>query len=526
LDGEKPTGPPMSPIAAIAALKPHTKQCLWTMAGVGATMGIHLGDMAGALLFMKDSLNLSFEEQEIVMGALYLSTGLAALCLGWVCHKWGCVRASMLAVTLYSVGAGIVSMSYNIVMLLVGRLVLGVGVGLTFVTVNLYLVDIAPVKLRGATVMVFELSLCVGLTLGCVVTLMFMSLPPDYSWRVMVACPLPQGVLLLVALLRIPETPRFLMNQGLEDEARLVLQHTVDDEDVELVMSGIKQSMQEAEGTTDVTMAEIMFCPRPLARKGVWLALMLAFFQQATGSELLVNYVPEMMEDAGVTTITMQVISSMVVGMFRVFMVILGTLLVDDPSWGRRSLLLFSVAGVTATKATLSLAEVLPPEWHPEWWAILSMVGYISFLSVGMGPMTWLLASELLPARERSLGIALCSFINRETSGVVSASYLSMREIFSTSGTLLIYLIITIFYLFLVWLLIPETKNMSLEQIQHFLQYGDDPANRPSNPDTDGLQSLIDPAIQKSSSAGSVKGYGSTVDGIATAPAAVELRLP
>jgi len=62
----------------------------------------------------------------------------------------------------------------------------------------------------------------------------------------------------------------------------------------------------------------------------------------------------------------MQVISSMVVGMFRVFMVILGTLLVDDPSWGRRSLLLFSVAGVTATKATLSLAEVLPPEWHPE----------------------------------------------------------------------------------------------------------------------------------------------------------------
>ena len=90
-------------------------------------------------------------------------------------------------------------------------------------------------------------------------------------------------------------------------QARLVLQHTVDDEDVELVMSGIKQSMQEAEGTTDVTMAEIMFCPRPLARKGVWLALMLAFFQQATGSELLVNYVPEMMEDAGVTTITMQV---------------------------------------------------------------------------------------------------------------------------------------------------------------------------------------------------------------------------
>lgn len=64
------------------------------------------------------------------------------------------MRASMLAVTLYSVGAGIVSMSYNIVMLLVGRLVLGVGVGLTFVTVNLYLVDIAPVKLRGATVMV------------------------------------------------------------------------------------------------------------------------------------------------------------------------------------------------------------------------------------------------------------------------------------------------------------------------------------------------------------------------------------
>jgi hypothetical protein len=90
-------------------------------------------------------------------------------------------------------------------------------------------------------------------------------------------------------------------------QARLVLQHTVDDEDVELVMSGIKQSMQEAEGTTDVTMMEIVFCPRPLARKGVWLALMLAFFQQATGSELLVNYVPEMMEDAGVTTITMQV---------------------------------------------------------------------------------------------------------------------------------------------------------------------------------------------------------------------------
>jgi hypothetical protein len=121
------------------------------------------------------------------------------------------------------------------------------------------------------------------------------------------------------------------------------------------------------------------------------------------------------------------------------------------------------------------------------------MVGYISFLSVGMGPMTWLLASELLPARERSLGIALCSFVNRETSGVVSASYLSMREMFTTSGTLLIYLVITVFYLFLVWLLIPETKNMNLDQIQHYLQYGDDPANRPSDPDKEGLQSLIDP---------------------------------
>jgi hypothetical protein len=70
----------------------------------------------------------------------------------------------------------------------------------------------------------------------------------------------------------------------------------------------------------------------------------------------------------------MQVVSSMVVGMFRVFMVILGTLLVDDPSWGRRSLLLFSVAGVTATKATLSLAEILPPEYHPECESALRLV--------------------------------------------------------------------------------------------------------------------------------------------------------
>ena len=87
--GQRTTGPLACALTRacvggyIAARQPHTKQCLWTMAGVGATMGIHLGDMAGALLFMKDSLHLSFEEQEIVMGALYLSTGLAALCLGY-----------------------------------------------------------------------------------------------------------------------------------------------------------------------------------------------------------------------------------------------------------------------------------------------------------------------------------------------------------------------------------------------------------------------------------------------------------
>jgi hypothetical protein len=70
------------------------------------------------------------------------------------------------------------------------------------------------------------------------------------------------------------------VKQGLEEEARLVLQHTVDDEDVETVLNGIKESMEESKGTSDATMLEIMFCPRPLARKGIWLALMLAFFQQ------------------------------------------------------------------------------------------------------------------------------------------------------------------------------------------------------------------------------------------------------
>jgi len=255
----------------------------------------------------------------------------------------------------------------------------------------------------------------------------------------------------------MPFSPRWLVQQGREDDAREVLQrYRFDDDDVDGEIDEIKQVASE-----EVSVRELL---GKGLRRTLVVGIGLAVFQQIVGINTVIYYAPTILKMAGQHN-TGALTQSLYIGVTNVVFTIVAILLLDR--LGRRFFLLFGTSCLTIALVVLGVFFASPSLQHSVGWlALASLLFYIFGFAIGLGPVFWLMISEIFPLQMRGPAMAVCSMFNWGFNFLISYTFLTLTDVITKSGTFWLYAGFGICALVFFATVVPETKGRTLEEIQ------------------------------------------------------------
>jgi sugar porter (SP) family MFS transporter len=425
----------------------------------GLLFGYDTGVISGALLYIKDDLHAGTFEQQAIVSVLLLGAMVGAIVSGYLADRISRRWTKVISGSLYVIGALGCAFSINAEMLIGFRFLLGLSVGTASFVSPLYIAEVSPPRVRGGLVSFNQLAITTGILVAYVVNFLFKDVAGDWRWMLGLAA--VPGAALAVGMLTVPHTPRWLMMHGQRDRARETLEELRsgdDDADVDQELEDIEEANERESGTSvrELLTARL----RPLLLIG----LALAIFQQFVGINTVIYYAPTILADTGLTD-SASITQTVFVGVTNVLFTIVAVLLLDKV--GRRTLLLIGVAGLTV--ALLILAAYF---WsttlqdHASYLALGGLLLYVAAFAVGLGPVFWLMISEIYPIGVRSKAMSVSTVANWGANFLVAATFLSLSGAITRQGTFLLYAVIAVvaFIVFALW--VPETRGRQLEEIQ------------------------------------------------------------
>eukprot|EP00640_Fibrocapsa_japonica_P000679 CAMPEP_0113942666 /NCGR_PEP_ID=MMETSP1339-20121228/8323_1 /TAXON_ID=94617 /ORGANISM="Fibrocapsa japonica" /LENGTH=576 /DNA_ID=CAMNT_0000947203 /DNA_START=212 /DNA_END=1942 /DNA_ORIENTATION=- /assembly_acc=CAM_ASM_000762 len=443
-------------------LKPTTLVwlCCICVSMTSMLLGYDVGIMSGALYFINADLHLSPVQEEVLVGTLNMVAALGGLVAGPMADSLGRRKSIKVASLAFILGGATSCLATSFRTLLLGRVIIGVAVGWSFVISPMYNAEIAPPEIRGKLVALSDVFINIGLVLGYVLAFVFdNNITGAWKWRVMLGMGVVPPFLILLTLLFLPESPRWLMTQKKEAEALRVLNRlTPSKKEAKKVFHNIKQANQDA---TKATWGQVLWNRRRAVRKTVFIVLGLCFAQQASGSEVVVYYTPTVLHSAGFESKDMLFLGAIIVGLCKLIGEVVALCLVE--TIGRTAML--NMSAMLASVSMCFLTCSLSFEWSP-YWNLLGLCMFMWWFSFGIGPITWVVASELLPSPLRAKALSIGVLLNRATSGLCASGFLTMASALTVSGALLFYTAMSTLAILFYCTFIPETNGKSLEEIQ------------------------------------------------------------
>ncbi|KAJ7564028.1 hypothetical protein O6H91_03G134300 [Diphasiastrum complanatum] len=454
--------------------------------------------MSGAVLFIEEELRINATQVEVLVGSLVIVSVVGGLISGFLADAIGRRKTMLVAAAIVLFGCGIMGLSYSYPLLLLGRILTGIGIGFSYVIAPLYVAEVSSPASRGMLISFPEIMLNAGILLGYVSSFCLSGLSVTINWRLMLGLGGLLALFLAGGVLTIPESPRWLVLQRRTEEALSVLMMICsNDEEAELRLAEIilsaepKKSQQQNSSsvlsvetcltcaTDQLESAKLndnegagvwmeLLCPSPKIRKILFAALGLQFFQQTSGIAVLLYYAPSIFSKAGFNSKSGDLGATMTIGLAKTVFVLIATCYLDKS--GRRPLLLISSFGMTASMLVLASSFLLlnfgtTATGFAAPFAVLGSISFVSFFSMGFGPMSGLLASEIFPLRLRAQGVSLSMALNRLLSGIISLTFLSIMHALSPAGTFFLFAGVSTIATVFVYLVIPETKGRSLEEL-------------------------------------------------------------
>lgn len=439
-----------------------------------------VGVMSGVILFMKEDLNISEVQQEVLVGCLSIVSLIGSLGGGKTSDVVGRKWTIGLAAIVFQTGAAIMTFAPNFLVLMIGRVFAGVGIGFGVMVAPVYIAEISPTIARGMFTSFPEIFINLGILLGYVSNYAFSGFSAHISWRIMLGVGILPSVFVAFALFMIPESPRWLVMQKRLDEARSVLLKVSGSEaEADQRLAEIEEAAGGSNEGKDGEKAvwQELLRPSPALRRMMITGFGIQCFQQITGIDATVYYSPTIFRDAGIKSNTQNLMATIAVGLTKTAFILIAIFLIDRV--GRKPLLYVSTIGMTVCLFGLGLAlslighDIVSTKAVIAL-AILAVCGNVAFFSVGMGPVCWVLTSEIFPLKVRAQASALGAVGNRLSSGFVAMSFLSMSEAISVGGTFFIFAAISALSVAFVYFCVPETKGKSLEEIEVLFQNGRD----------------------------------------------------
>ena len=422
----------------------------------GLLFGYDTGVISGALIFIKRSFGLSIFQQELAVSSVLVGAAVLAITGGSLSDRFG--RRKMLLITsvVFIAGALVCAAAGSIQILILGRVVVGMGIGLASSVVPLYISEISPAKARGWQVSLFQLAITVGILAAYVADYAF---TPSAAWRWMLGLAVIPGALLGTGMLCLPETPRFLARHGHFDLARTVLIKIRGTEDIENEFQEIKAASQESALRGHVS--DLLL---PALRPALMIGIGLAIFQQVTGINTIIYYAPYIIRTAGISSIQGSILATAGIGTVNVVMTLVSMWLIDRV--GRRPLLLTGIAGMIASLGALGYIFHLSKGGEFAGLAVVILMFYVASFAISLGPIFWLLIAEIYPLKIRGLAAGIAAGTNWLANFAVSLTFLSLLKLLGPSLTFWLYGVLAIGSWLFSYFLVPETKGRSLEEIE------------------------------------------------------------
>jgi len=433
---------------------------VYVAAGIAAVggflFGYDTGVISGAILFIKNDFALSGTWEEIVISSALLGAFAGAAAGGIMSDRFGRKKVIITAAIVYAAASVGTAMSPTIASLLAGRLIMGAAVGVVSFIAPLYISEVSPVDIRGKLVSLNQIALVSGIVIAYLADY---ALAAIHGWRWMFGLAAVPATILFVGMLFVPESPRWLINHNFIDKARSILERlrasadTIDNE-----IHSIQTSPEKQKGS----FSELL---NPLIRPALIAGIGLAIFQQITGINTIIYYAPIIFQFAGFQSASAAILATVGLGIINVAVTIVAMQLMDRV--GRRPLLLIGLAGMAISMGLLGLSFTLP---HHSgllgWFTALSLLIYIASFAIGVGPIFWLLISEIYPLKIRGLAMSAATMANWGANLLVAITFLTLIHVLGGPLTFWSYGIIGIGAWLFAYFFVPETKGRSLEEIE------------------------------------------------------------
>jgi MFS transporter, SP family, galactose:H+ symporter len=421
----------------------------------GLLFGYDTGVISGAILFITKDFDLPTRLQAFTISVVLVGCMAGSLIAGSIADRAGRRRTLLLAGIVFLVGALGSAFAPNEPVLLAARLVVGLGIGFSSVVAPLYISEVAPAPNRGALVSLYQFAITVGILGAYLIDYGFAAAG---QWRWMLGLAVVPSLVLIGGMLPLPESPRYLFKLGIDGKARDELQRIYDD------AAAAEQEEQSIRESLQTKSAGFEAFSKPAVRMALFIGIALAVLQQITGINTVIYYGPQIFQMAGIASASGSILAQTFVGTVNSLMTLVAIFFVDRI--GRKPLLYAGLAGMFLALATMAIAFARPHlSGSLGTIALVSMMVYVGCFAFSLGPIVWLLISEIFPLQVRGLGMSLSTLANWVGNFLVSQFFLTMVEGLGRSVTFSIYAVLCVVTILFVRAMVPETKRELLERI-------------------------------------------------------------
>jgi major inositol transporter-like SP family MFS transporter len=430
----------------------------------GLLFGYDTGVISGALLYMKDDLNLTTQSEAVVVTSLlFPGAAIGALLGGKLADVLGRKGSLLVCAGLFLVGALLCAVAPNFTIMVIARIILGLGVGAAAATCPLFLAEMAPADRRGRMVTINELMIVTGQMLAFIVNAVLDAVIDDpHVWRWMLGVASIPAVALFAGMFFLPDSPRWYAVKGRLDDTKRVLNLSRDPaeaaEEFNVIAAHAQRDLKEDKGAAMRDLKAF-----PWMRRTLWIGMGLATVQQATGINTVNYYAPTILESTGLG-VSAALIATIAVGVTSVVMTIVGIILLGK--FNRRPLLLVGFSGVAASQAVLALSFLLPESSFRSYLILACMLLFVAFVQGFIGTLVWLLLSEIFPMTIRGFAMGIAVFTLWCVNALISFIFPLLVEASGATVTFGLFVLVNLCSIFFVYKFVPETRGRSLEELE------------------------------------------------------------
>ncbi len=401
--------------------------------------------------FLLDSVQEGWAASSALLGCI-AGAAVAGVCSDWVGRK----RVLIVAAVLFTVSAVGSAVPQSLTPFVVARMIGGVAVGAAAALSPLYIAEIAPAEIRGRLVSFQQLAIVTGILMSYLAGWALAGVGPT-NWRWMFGVEAVPALAFFTLLFFVPESPRWLMRQGRRAEAERTLARVSG-------VNEVRRALREIELTIRAETGSYKQLLQPGFRLALLIGCLVAIFQQVTGINAVVYYAPRIFESAGFERTSALLQSTLLGGVYFAFTWVA---IVYVDRWGRKPLLVVAAAGMGAMLFFTGLA--FRNDLFPSFLVLVFVLSYAAFFCIAMGPVCWVVLSEIFPTRARGAAMSLAGVCMWGANWLVTQTFPILADTLHESVTFWIYSVMCLLALAFFATVLPETKNKSLEEIEaHF----------------------------------------------------------